>query len=200
MVAFDPRDLPEGARRVYVGPSVFDPSYPGMPANTVLFGGTMPAGLRLLGYTARDALQLGSPSAERTPIYSGEQRGQITSVMGEIQETVTFKILSRTLQNIRDMAGRGELSEIAAGSSTPGEIRYRLTDTENELMCLLIEGPGTQGRLFRAFYPAGMFAITDAIQIGIGADAKQSGIMVTFTNEGGPDNPPEWWEVIPPTG
>lgn len=196
-VALDPRDLPEGPRRVYIGPSVFDVGYPGEPANTVAFGGTMPAGYRLLGYTARDALQIGSPSAERTAIYSGEARGQIRSVMGEVLETVTFRILSRTLQNIKDMAGRGELSQIAAGSGTPGEIRYTLTDTENDLLCLLIEGPGTQGRVFRAHYPAGAFSINEAIGLGIGADAAQSGIAVTFTNEGGPDNPPAWWEILP---
>ena len=197
--ALDPRDLPEGPRRVYIGPSVFDVGYPGIPANTVGFGGTMPAGYRLIGYTARDPLTLGAPSAERTPIYSGEGRGQIKSIMGEILETVTFRILSRTLQNIKDMAGRGELSQVAAGPGTHGEVRYTLSDTESDLLCLLIEGPGTQGRIFRAHYPAGMFAITEGIGLGIGADAAQSGIAVTFTNEGGPENPPEWWEIIPPT-
>lgn len=199
MSAMDSRDLVESARRVWIAKAANDLTAPAPPAIDTAFGAAKPAGWRLLGYTARDPLQLGAPSAEKTPVYSGEARGQVASFMGDINETVSFRILSRTMQNIYDMAGRGELSQIAAGPGTHGEIRYKMTDAMNDQMSLLIEAYGTRKRLFRAYYPVGSFAITDAIQIGYGADAAGSGLVVTFTAEGGPDYPVEWVEILPPT-
>ncbi len=200
MSAMDSRDLTEGVRRVWVAKARNDVTAPLPPANTVAFGGPMPAGWRLVGYTARDPLNLGSPSADRNPVYSGEARGQVASYMAEVNEIVTFRIISRTMQNIKDMAGRGELSQIAPGVSTYGEIRFKLSDVVNDQMSMLVEGFGTRKRLFRAYYPVGQFGITDNIQIGLGADVAGQGLAVQFTNEGGPDWPAEWWEVLPPTG
>lgn len=197
MSAMDSRDLSESVRRVWIAPAANLAGAPVPPANTVALGGPMPAGWRHVGYTAREPLVLGSPSAEKTPVYSGEQRGQIASFMGEVSETVTFRILSRTMQNIKDMAGRGELSQIAAGSGTPGEIRYKLTDAASDQTQLLIEWINTRGRLARAHYPVGSFSITDGLQIGLGADVAGSGLAVTFTAEGGPSYPVAWWEVLP---
>jgi hypothetical protein len=198
MSAFNSADLVESPRRVYIGKAATATIPAAPPANTAVFGGPH-TGWRLLGYTSREPLSLGAPSAERTPILSGEQRGQVRSVMGEVNESVSFRILSRTMQNIKEMAGRGILSQIAAGVGTPGETKITWSDQPDEQVALLIEAYGTQGRLWRAYYPVGMFAITDALQIGYGPDAMQSGIAVTFTAEGGPDNPPWWKEIIPAT-
>jgi hypothetical protein len=198
MSAFNSADLVESPRRVFIGKSALDDTPSVAPANDAEFGGPH-TGWRLLGYTAREPLTLGSPSAERTPIYSGEQRGQIRSVMGDITETVAFRILSRTMQNIKEMAGRGVLTQVAAGAGTEGETKITWTDSPDEQVALLIEAYGTQGRLFRAYYPVGTFAITDGLQIGYGEGPMNAGIAVTFTAEGGPDNPPWWKEIIPAT-
>lgn len=194
---FNARDLVEGPVRLYVAKNKLDPTAPVPPANTVAFGGAWPAGWRSLGYSSRDPINFGGLSGDRTPVYSGQQRGQIASFMGEITETVALKILTRTFDNIRQLANRGILSTIAAGSGTPGEYRIVWSDQVNEQVALGIEGYGAQGRIFRAYYPIGSFAITDNLPYGFGADNAAAGITATFTAEGGPDNVPNWWEVIP---
>lgn len=196
-VVFNPRDLVEGPVRLYLGKSVLDAGFPSPPANSVAFGAAWPAGWRAPGYTSRDPLSFGGLSGERTPVFSGQQKGQISSYMGEVSESVSFKLLSRTMQNLKDLANRGVLSQVAPGAGTYGEIRIVWSDTPNAQMALGIEAYGTQGRIFRAYYPVGSFSITDAITYGYGADQASSGIAATFTAEGGPDNPPQWWEILP---
>lgn len=196
---FNPRDLVEGPVRLWEGPPITTVGAPAPPANTVLFGQNWPAGWRNPGYTSRDPLQFGGLSSERTPVLSGQQRGQIASFSNEISEVVSFRVMSRTMANLQRFAGRGTLSQVAAGVGTYGEIRIIWDDTPPAQRALGIEGYGTNGRVFRAYYPVGSFAITDAIPYGFGADNAQAGMAITFTAEGGPDNPVQWWEVLPPT-
>ncbi len=197
MSAFDARDLVEGPVRLYVAKNKLDVTAPIPPANTVLFGAAWPVGWRSLGYSSRDPIQFGGLSGERTPVYSGQQRGQIASYMGEISETVALRIMSRTMQNIRQLANRGILSTIAAASGVPGEIRIVWSDQPNEQVALGIEAYGVQGRIFRAYYPVGSFSVNDTMGYGFGADNAAAGLAATFTAEGGPDYVPEWWEVLP---
>lgn len=197
---FNPRDLVEGPLRIWEAAPITAVGAPAPAANTDAFGANWPAGWRNPGYTSRDPIQFNGLSAEKTPVYSGQQRGQIASFSGEVQETVTFRVMSRTMQNLSRFAGRGTLSQINAGTTTPGEIRVVWDDTPPEQRALGLEGYGTNGRVFRAYYPAGSFAITDAIPYGFGADNASAGMAITFTAEGGPDNPVNWWEVLPPTG
>lgn len=198
MSVYNPRDLVEGPLRLWEAAPANAVGAPAPPLNTAgTFGSNWPAGWRNPGYTSRDPLQFGGLSSERTAVFSGQQRGQVASFAGEVNENVTFRVMTRTLENLSRFAGRGTLSQINAGSGTPGEIRVTWEDTPPEQRALGLEGYGTNGRLFRAYYPIGTFAITDNVPYGFGAENAQAGMAVTYSAEGGPDYPAEWWEVLP---
>lgn len=197
MAAQDPRNIVEGAVRVFVGASALDTTPDVLPADTVAFGGSWTGTWRELGFTTEDGVTFGGLTADRTPVNTGQQRSAVAHLQGNVAETVSFTLLEATLENIKATAGRGVITTVAPGVGTYGHDELELKDQPVAYISVGIEGFGPNGQPRRMLYPIATISINGDVNYRQG---QPMGIPVQVSRSGGTNANPKWRDIKPPTG
>lgn len=196
MASFDPTQIVSGPLYLWLGKSALDVAPDVLPADSTAFGGAWGGNWRNLGWTTPDGFAAGGLSQEQTPVNSAQQRPAVTYLAGNAAETVAFSLIEATLQNIKDMAGRGVLATVAAGAGTYGHIDLTFTDGTVNYVALGIEAFGLNGRPRRMIYPIGILSITGDLTQQFTQEMR---IPAQFQRAGGTTGDPKWRDILLPT-
>lgn len=183
---------------VYFGNSAYHVTPDVMPANTVPLGGNVGGNWRSAGYTNDDGVAE-SFAQDRGAVMTAQQRHPVLRPVNGYTDTVSGTLLETTLENLRDILGRGTISTIAAGSGTPGQKQLRLTDATDQTIAVLVEGvapPSDGGMPRRIFFPAVQATGTVELNQRMGEAGAASGAAFEFTRVGGVEGEPIIRDVL----
>lgn len=196
MAQFDPTEIVSGPLYLYLGKSALDVAPDVLPADSTLFGAAWGGAWRNLGWSTPDGFAASGLSQEQTPVNTAQQRPAVTFLAGNAAEAVAFSLIQATLQNIKDMAGRGVLTTVAPGAGTYGHTDLKFSDSAIAYVALGIEAFGLNGRPRRMIYPIGMLSITGDLSQTFTQEMR---IPARFQRAGGAAGDPVWRDVLLPT-
>ena len=196
MPAFDPTEIVSGPLYLYLGKSALEATPDVLPADATLFGAAWGGTWRNLGWSTPDGFTAAGLSQEKSPVNTAQQRPAVTFLAGNAAETVGFTLIQATLQNIKDMAGRGQLTTVAAGAGTYGHTDLKFSDSAVAYVALGIEAFGLNGRPRRMIYPIGMMSVTGDLSQTFTQEMR---IPAQFMRAGGPTGDPVWRDILLPT-
>lgn len=188
--ALDRRNVLEGPVNVYFGNSAYAVSPDTMPADSVPLSGNVGGNWRSAGYTNDDGV-VESFEIDRGEVMTAQQRHPVLRPVNGYTDTISGTLLETTLENLRDILGRGTISTVASGSGTRGHKELRLTDATDQTIAVLVEGiapPSDGGMPRRILYPAVQATATVELTQAMGETGATSGAAFEFTRVGGAES------------
>jgi|GEM_PF-4498584 len=191
-------NIPEGPVYVYFGASAYATTPDVMPADTLAFGGVLTGTWRAVGYTNDDGITT-SHEQDRGEVMSAQQRTPVLRPRNNAVDMVTGTLLEVTLENLRDILGRGTITTTPPATGVAGFKQLRLTDSIAPTIAVLIEGiapPTDGGKPRRIFFPAVEATGTVEVTQNIGEAGANAGVAFEFTRVGGTESEPIYRDVL----
>lgn len=151
MTVYDPANMREGIWKVYFCNPAGSSTPGAMPLDSVDYGNPGVA------FTAVGATQGGVTPAginpPETPVYADHQRSAFGRFPGNVETTFTFNLIETDPEKMYKVSNIGALTTVAAGTSTPGNVSFKLTSPRRPDVGVLFEGMGGNGKPWRIFVP-----------------------------------------------
>lgn len=196
MAEFDPKEVVSGPLYLFLGKSGLDTTPDVLPPDSTAFGAAWGGTWRNLGWSTPEGFAAAGLSQERAPVNTAQQRPAVTFLAGNAVESVGFSLIQATLQNIKDMAGRGVITTVAPGAGTYGHTQLKFSDSKIVYVALGIEAFGIDGRPRRMIYPIGLMSITGDLSQTFTQEMR---VPAQFQRAGGAAGDPVWRDILLPT-